>query len=316
MKRIGAIVCVMMMAASMFAPACMAAEREGADALDKTGFTIRESSPEDGSEGVAVDNLSVKITFSKDMKPKNKKIRKENAKQFKLKDSDGHGIPLKVYYSDEEEGLILIAADTFSAKNKKKKIKGDEQYVLYIGKNLRASDGTVLGEQQTISMKTLNQGRSTAIYMVLMLLMVGGMIFFTVRGARKDEKKKKEEREFKEGVNPYKEAKKSGKSVEEVVAKEAKKKQKKEEAIRRQQEAEAAIEAEILEKIRKESNKRVSAPKAISTAGSKYRIKVVTDAGSKVEEPAQAAAKSSKGTTRPKNQKGKNRNRKKGGKNS
>lgn len=120
MKRIGAIVCVMMMAASMFAPACMAAEREGADALDKTGFTIRVFT-EDGSEGVAVDNLSVKITFSKDMKPKNKKIRKENAKQFKLKDSDGHGIPLKVYYSDEEEGLILIAADTFSAKTRKRR---------------------------------------------------------------------------------------------------------------------------------------------------------------------------------------------------
>ncbi|MCQ2546103.1 MAG: Ig-like domain-containing protein [Clostridia bacterium] len=314
MKRIGAIVCVMMMAVAMLAPACLAADNEGTDAVNKTGFTILTSSPEDGTEGVAVDNLSVKITFSKEMQPKNKKVRNENAKQFKLKDSKGNKIPVQVYYSDEEEGLVLVAADTFSSKNKNKRIKGDEQYVLTIGRNLQATDGTTLGEQQTIAMKTLNQGRSTAIYMILMFLMMGGMIFFTVRGSKKDEKKKKEERQFKEGVNPYKEAKRSGKSVQEVVEKESRKKRKKEEAIRRQQEAEAAIEAEIIEKIRKESNKRVSAPKSIADAGSKYKLKVVTDSGKKVEEPKAAAAKTNKGTTNPKNQKGKNKNKKKGGK--
>lgn len=314
MKRIGAIVCVMMMAVAMLAPACLAADKEGTDAVNKTGFTMVSSSPEDGAEGVAVDNLSVKITFSKAMVPKNKKIRNSNAKQFKLKDSEGQKIPVKVYYSDEEEGLLLVAADTFSSKKNAKSIKGDEQYVLTIGKDLKATDGTTLGQKQTISLKTLNQGRSTAIYMILMVLMMGGMIFFTIRGSKKDEKKKKEERELKEGVNPYKEAKKSGKSVEEVVAKESKKKQKKEEAIRKQKEAEAAIEAEIIEKIRRESNKRVSAPKAISAAGSKCKLKVVTDAGKKVAEPKDSAAKTNKGTTNPKNQKGKNKNKKKSGK--
>ncbi|MDO4176250.1 MAG: Ig-like domain-containing protein [Bacillota bacterium] len=314
MKRIGAIVCVMMMAVAMLAPVCLAKDDEGTDAINKTGFTIVSSSPEDGTEGVAVDNLSVKITFSKDMIPKSKKVRNENAKQFKLKDSEGNRIPVKVYYSDEEEGLILVAADTFSSKNKNKKVKGDEQYVLSIGKDLQAADGTKLGEKQTISMKTLNQGRSTAIYMILMFLMMGGMIFFTIRGSKKDEKKKKEEKLQKEGVNPYKAAKKSGKSVQEVVEKESKKKRKREEAARRQREAEEAIEAEIIEKIRRESNKRVAAPKPISATGSKLKLKVVTDAGHKVEEPKAAAAKTNKGTTNPKNQKGKNKNKKKGGK--
>ena len=215
-----------------------------------------------------------------------------------------------VYYSEEEEGLLLVAADTFSGKNKNQRVQGDVKYTLTIGRNLQAADGTTLGDQQTITMKTLNQGRSTAIYMILMILMMAGMVFFTVRGTKKDEKKKKEEREAKEGVNPYKEAKKSGKSVEEVVAKQSKKKQKRAEAERRQKEAEAAIEAEIIEKIRKEKNKRVAAPRSIEAAGSTLKLKVKSDSGEAVE-AKESVAKSNKGTTRPKNQSGKKKNKKK-----
>lgn len=314
MKRISAIVCVMMMAVTMLAPAAFVANDDKVTsdgAANKSGFELVQSSPEDGTEGVAVDNLSVKLTFSKEMTPKNDNVRRANEKQFKLTDAKGHKIPIKVYYSEEEEGLLLVAADTFSGKNKNQRIKGDEKYVLTIGRNLKATDGTTLGDQQTIEMKTLNQGRSTAIYMILMVLMMGGMIFFTIRGTKKDEKKKKEEREAKEGVNPYKEAKRSGKSVEEVVAKQSKKKQKKLEAERRQKEAEAAIEAEIIEKIRKEKNKRVSAPKSIEAAGSTIRLKVKSDAGKAVE-AKESVAKTNKGTTRPKNQSGKKKNKGKG----
>lgn len=307
MKRISAIVCAMMMVMALAASSVLAANNSDAGkAADKSGFTIVSSSPEDGAEGVAVDNLSVKIYFSKDMKPESSKIRKANAKQFKLKDSEGNKIPVKVYYSEEEEGLLLVAADTFSSKDTEK-IKSDEQYDLSIGAGLQAADGTKLGEAQTISVKTLNQSRSTFIYMILMVLMMVGMVFFTIRGAKKEEEKEKEEKKFKDGVNPYKEAKKSGKSVEEVVAKEAKKKAKKEEALKKQKEKEAEIEAEIIEKIRKEQNKRVSAPKSITTAGSSIRIKVVTDEGKKVEQPKDAVSKSNKGTTNPKNRKGKNK---------
>lgn len=314
MKRISAIVCAMMMVMALAAPAVFAANDNGAGvAADKSGFTMISSSPEDGTEGVAVDNLSVKIYFSKDMKPKNSKVRKANAKEFKLKDSEGSKIPVRVYYSDEEEGLLLVAADTFSSKDSGK-IKSDEKYVLTIGDGLQAADGTKFGKTQTISLRTLNQSRSTVIYMILMVLMMVGMVFFTIRGAKKEEEKKKEEKNLKDGVNPYKEAKKSGKSVEEVVAKEAKKKAKQEEALKRQKEKEAEIEAEIIEKIRKEQNKRVSAPKSIKAAGSSIRLKVVTDEGKKVEEPKEAVSRTNKGTTHPKNRKGKNKNKKKSGK--
>lgn len=310
MKRVSAIICAMMMIMALAAPAVFAADKvESENSANKTGFTMESSSPEDGTEGVAVDNLSVKIYFSKDMKPKNKTVRNANAKQFKLKDAEGTRIPVKVYYSDEEEGLLLVAADTFSSKNKKKTIKSDMEYTLTIGADLQAADGSKFGSKETITVKTLNQSRSTMIYMLLMVAMMAGMVIFTVRGTKKEEEKKKEEKVAKEGVNPYKEAKRSGKSVEEVVAKQAKKKAKQEDAIRRQKEKEAEIEAEILEKIRKEQNKRVSAPKSIAAAGSTMKIKVRTDAGQTVE--AKAPAKTNKGTTNPKGQKGKAKNKKK-----
>ena len=81
------------------------------------------------------------------------------------------------------------------------------------------------------------------------------MVFFTVRSTKKAQEKENEEKKKTEGVNPYKEAKRTGKSVEEIVAKDNRKKKKREEAEARQREAEAAIEAEIIEKIRKESNR-------------------------------------------------------------
>ena len=319
MKRTCAWICAILIAVAMMAPAAFAEDNDSSATAAKTDLEMVSSSPEDGATGVAVDNLSVKMRFNKDVRPASNDVRKANAKQCKLVDSEGNKIPIKVYYSEDEEGLILIAADVYSGKTKNS-IKGDETYTLVVGRNFQATDGSTTGQQIKVGMTTLNQGRSTFIYMILMVLMMVGMVFFTLRSTKNAEKKKKEDREFKEGVNPYKEAKKSGKSVEEVVAKTNKKKAKKEEAIRKQKEAEAAIEAEIIEKIRKESNKRVASPSSISAAGSSLKLKVVKDSGEKVsakeaEAKAEAAKKkNNKGTTNPKNQSGKAKNKKNKGK--
>ena len=318
MKRAGAFICVLIMTVMLMAPGAFAADGDADAAAAKTSLEMLSSSPEDGATGVAVDNLSVKIRFNKDVMPASDQIKKANAKQFKMVDAEGSKIPVKVYYSEKDEGMILVAADVYSSGSSKNRIKGDENYTLTIGRNFQATDGSTTGQQISIGMTTLNQGRSTAIYMVLMILMMAGMVFFTLRSTKKAEQKKKEEREYKEGVNPYKEAKKSGKSVEEVVAKQSKKKAKKEEALRRQKEAEAAIEAEIIEKIRKESNKRVAAPRPITSAGSTLTLKVTKDSGEKVSaseiEAKAAERKNNKGTTNPKNQSGKSRNKKNKGK--
>lgn len=308
MKRIGVLVCMILMAVAFCVPASFATD--SSQASNKNDLEVVQTSPEDGAEGVAVDNFSVKIYFNKDVKPKTAAIKKANAKQFVLKSEEGTKIPVKVYYNDEEEGLILVAADVVSA-DRDHQIKGGQKYTLTIKGDFAASDGSTMYQKKDLIFTTLNQQKSMAVYMILMVLMMGGMVFFTVRSTKKANEKEKEEKKKTAAVNPYKEAKKTGKSVEEIVAKDNKKKRKREEAEQRQREAEAAIEAEIIEKIRRESNKRVSGPRPISAAGSTYKVNVVKDSGKKVEEPKESVAKTSKGTTNPKNQSGKKKNSKK-----
>ena len=311
MKRVSALVCAMMIAISMMAPACFAAKTEdtAAASVIEPGFELVTSSPRDGDTGVAVDNFSVKIYFSKEMIPKTTAIRTANEKQFSLVDEEGKRIPLKVYYStkDRKKGLMMVAADYTNNNEKNVQIKGATEYTLTIKDGLQATDGSTYNQTSTIKLKTLNQQRSMLIYMVLMVAMMGGMVFFTIRSTKKAAEKEKEEHTSK-GVNPYKEAKKTGKSIEDIVAKNEKTRAKKEAAEAKRKAAEAEMEARILEEMHREKNKRVAGPRPISAAGSSYKVTVQTT--QKQEEPK----KSTKGTTNPKNQSGKKKNAGKGGK--
>ena len=304
MKRIIATLAITIMCLAMTAPAAFAAE----DKSDVTvpGFEIMSTSPEDGDTGVAVDNFSIKIYFNKEMTPENAEVRKSNATQFTLVDEEGEKVPLKVYFSEKEKkrGLMMVAAD-YSDNNKKDvQIKGASEYTLTIGDKLQAADGSRYNQTTKIKVKTLNQQRSMVVYMVLMFAMMGGMVFFTIRSTKKAEEKKKEETTTK-GSNPYKEAKRTGKSVDEIVARDNKAKQKKEAAEARKREAQEALEAEILEKMRREKNKRVSGPAPISKAGSTYRVEVKKTGSAETKDEVK---KSNKGTTNPKNQSGKKKN--------
>ena len=87
MRKAGALICVIIMTVLLMAPAAFAAEDGDSAAAAKTDLEIVSSSPEDGATGVAVDNLSVKIRFNKDVYPKSDEIKAANAKQFKLVDS-------------------------------------------------------------------------------------------------------------------------------------------------------------------------------------------------------------------------------------
>ncbi len=304
MKRIGALICLIIITMCMFAPASFAASGS-ADG----GLKIESSTPEDKAKGVSVENLSVKIYFSKEMLPDtgdqdtDKAIRKSNAKAFKLTDKKGKKIPVKVYYSHKEQkdGLVMVVSDTIDSDIK---IEGNTQYKLTIDEDLQAADGTKLGKTQTISFKTLDQAKSTRIYTIMMVVMIVGMIFFTSRSAKKAAEKEHEKKGKPETVNPYKEAKRTGKSVEEIVEKDQKRKAKQAEALAKQKEKEAKWEAEELAREKAASTKKVSVRKPISAAGSDYKVTV------KKPEPPKH---SNKGTTNPKNQSGKqkNKNRKK-----
>ena len=304
MRRITALVCAMLMSLVMVAPACIAAETDDVNVTDP-GFEIVSTSPEDGDNSVAVDNFSIKMYFSKEMIPSSEEVRKSNAAQFTLTDEDGKKVPLKVYYSAKERkrGLMMVAAD-YSDNNKKNvEIKGASKYTLTIGDKLQATDGTKYNQTTKITVETLNQQRSMVVYMVLMIAMMAGMVFFTIRSTRKAEEKKKEETDVK-GANPYKEAKRTGKSVDEIVARDRKKKARKEEAEAKRREAQEALEAEILEQMRREKNKRVTGPAPISKAGSDYKVPVKKSSAKAKDD----APKSNKGTTNPKNQSGKKKN--------
>lgn len=299
MKRIGVLVCLMMMAASILAPAAFADEKVTADtpaSAAKAGFEIESSTPENGATGVSVENLSVKIYFSKEMLQNSKSAKAANDKQFRLTDSKGKEIPIKVYYSHKEkkDGLMMVVSDTIDNDIT---IEGDTEYTLTIGKGLKASDGTELGVDQTITFKTLNQKRSTMIYTIMMVVMMAGMIFYTTRATKKAMEKENQAKGKSETVNPYKEAKRTGKSVEEIVAKDQQRKAKEAAAREKQRAREAEIEA-TLEEEPVSSNKRVSGPKPISAAGSTYKVKVVK-------------TKPEKKSTNPKGQSGKQKNSKK-----
>ena len=132
----------------------------------------------------------------------------------------------------------------------------------------------------------------------LMFVMMGGMVFFSTKSTQHQQQKEKVEKGKHDTVNPYKEAKRTGKSVAEIVAKDQQKKQK-EAAAQAKRDAKRAKEKE--EERREELNiHRVAGPKPISAAGGKYKVPTKVKA-----EPQ----KSSKGTTRPKNQSGKQKNK-------
>lgn len=298
MKRIGALVCLMIMVVSVLAPASFAANDDNSR---KTGFAIVESIPHDKDTGVSVENLSVKITFNQDVMPANDKVRKSNAKQFKLTDEKGKEIPIKVYYSDQETGLLMVVSDVRNrdARRNDTGIDGDMNYTLTIGKNLQAADGSKLGTVETIKFKTLDQQKSTRVYMILMAVMMVGMIVFTTRAAKKATEKEDQDAGKTKTVNPYKEAKRTGKSVEEIVAKDKQRKAKEAEAYAKKKAKEAEIMAALEEEVEEiSSNKRVSAPKPISVTGSDYKVKVVKSQPEK------------KASTNPKNQSGKKKNSK------
>ena len=303
MKRIGALVCLMIMMVSVLAPASFANEEKKADAASE-GFKIESSTPENGAKGVSVENLSVKIYFSKEVLPESSDVKKANAKQFKLTDADGNEIPIKVYYSHKEQkdGLLMVVSDVVDSDIQ---IQGNTDYILKIGEDLQATDGTTLGTEQTIEFKTLDKSKSTTVYTIMMVVMIAGMIFFSSRSAKKAAEKESDSKGKKpQTVNPYKEAKRTGKSVEEIVAKDQHKKAKQAEALAKQKakeaELEAELEAEAAARSKAASTKRVSAPKPISAAGSDYKVTVV-----KTQKPEKK-----KNSTNPKNQTGKQKNSK------
>ncbi|XVG95721.1 Ig-like domain-containing protein [Eubacteriales bacterium KG127] len=226
---------------------------------------IKNTYPIDGQKNTTVENMSVKLDFNQ--KVGSKENRKANNKVFAIKDEDGKKIPIRVMYNPKDAKQVMVIADTHDGKLK---IKEDSKYTLYIGKGFVSDEGGKLGKDVKITFQTMNQKRNTMVYMVLMVVMFAGMFFFTSRSA----KKAKEAEEINDDIkiNPYKEAKRTGKSVEDIVAKHEKEKARRAaraEKARAKREAEEAELASYYEEELPPGHFKVKGPRPISAAGGK-----------------------------------------------
>ena len=273
MKRIGAILVTLALIMMLSVSFCFA----------DSGLTIENTYPEDGSTGASVENLGVKIHFSEDMTEK--VVGKSNNGCFQLYDDEGRKLPTRVLYNEKEEGEVLVLLEN---KNNAVQVKGNTEYTLKISKNTVDDKGNVLGEDKVIKFKTLNQSVNTMISMGMMVVMFGGIMVVSARAAKKEAETQKKEATK---VNPYKESKRTGKSVEEIVEKDQKKKAKEAQKAAKK----AAKEASEDDYYEEEVNKyRVSSRRSAYKAGSKYAAARKAEAEAKKAQNAKKTANSKK----------------------
>lgn len=273
MKRIGAILVTLALIMMLSVSFCFA----------DSGLTIENTYPEDGSTGASVENLGVKIHFSEDMTEK--VVGKSNNGCFQLYDDEGRKLPTRVLYNEKEEGEVLVLLEN---KNNAVQVKGNTEYTLKISKNTVDDKGNVLGEDKVIKFKTLNQSVNTMISMGMMVVMFGGIMVVSARAAKKEAETQKKEATK---VNPYKESKRTGKSVEEIVEKDQKKKAKEAQKAAKK----AAKEASEDDYYEEEVNKyRVSSRRSAYKAGSKYAAARKAEAEAKKAQNAKKTASSKK----------------------
>ena len=231
MKRstlIALLAAVMVMAGSVFSFAA-------------DGLTLVSSYPEDGQTNTSMENLGVKLTFSNPIN--SDEARKIDESKFSIVDEEGEKVPVKVLFSDKNDGLVLVVADVdegFIAKN-------NCEYTLTIDAGLVDNDGNELAKAQTVSFRTYNQRVNNMVNMAMMFIMFGGIMFLTMRqNKQKEEEAQDKKEEPKEAFNPYREAKRTGKSVEEVKAEQAKKEEKEaKRKARKKKKGEAPAEKKI-----------------------------------------------------------------------
>lgn len=246
-------------------------------------LAIEETYPKDDSKGASIENLGVKVRFNNEMSEKT--VGKANEGKFQLYDKDGKKIPTRVLYNEDEKGVVLVLLD--SNKENRLRAESNSDYTLKISGDVVDDKGNALGKDEEINFRTLNQGTNSLISMGMMVVMIGGMLIISKRSVKKaSEEVKKEEK-----VNPYKEAKKTGKSVEEIVEKDQKKKAKAAAAA-----AKSKHNAEYEDEADEVNKYRVKSRRPASAAGSKY-------VAAKKEAAKKASAKGAKNASKKKKKK-------------
>lgn len=247
MKRFGRVTAIALLMVMMAYSFCFAET-----------LKLEGSYPEEGSNNAAIENFGVKLYFNKDIYSE-KKDMTVNDKKIVMRDADGKNVPIIVLYSPKEKNMVLVLANQNidEGNGEQAMIEQDTEYTVTVAKDLEGAKGEKLAKAEQISFKTMNQSRTMMINMVLMGAMFGAIFIVSSASMRKQLKDAKK----KEKINPYKLAKETGKSVEEIVAADQKIKQKQEE-----KQAWKDFNDEYDER----DTRRVKAPRPISAGGSTY----------------------------------------------
>ena len=273
MKRAGRILSLVIVTIMLCTAVCFA------DSAAAGSFNLVEAYPKDGATGTAMENVGVKLYF--DTEFSEEVLKNKNDKAFQLVDPEGKSLPLMVLYVPKEDvkeegvkGIILVLLDN-TGDHSDVKVESNTEYTLKISKDLVADNGSTLGTDQSVTFRTMNQQANTLINILMMVVMYGGIMFFTMRSMKKTAKEEAE-RAKEEKVNPF----------EEIVEKDQRDKAKR--AAKRAKMAEAAEDDDDYEE--DNGNYRVKAPRPISAAGAKYKTgrKALAEA-KKAEEEARAA---------------------------
>lgn len=185
-----------------------------------TGLQIVSSYPEDGQKNTSMENLGVKIVFNN--KVNDKSVQANNKKAVKLVDEDGKTVPIKVLFSNKSGKMMLAVADINDTDYR---VLNNADYKLTIASNFKDNEGNELGKDEVITFKTYNQKANNMVNMGMMVVMFGGLLLVSMKTSNKSKEEKNAVSE--EAFNPYKEAKRTGKSLEEVMAEHNKKQEKK-----------------------------------------------------------------------------------------
>ena len=257
MKRLGSIICLVALIVTMTANTCFAAQT----------LKIEDSYPVDGQKNTTKENLCVKLTFNEEVGTKD--IKKANSECFKITDENGKKVPIKVFFDPDDSKKVMVLADT----TKKLNITDNTEYTLTIDPAFQDKNGNTLDKEKKISFTTMDQAKGTKVYMLMMVLMFVGIFAFSTLQAKKQAAKMMgDEKEKEAPFNPYKEAKKTGKPVEEIIAEHEKEVEKKKakEARKAAHEKRKNEDEEIEDEEPDNGNYKVKRPRPIADGGSSY----------------------------------------------
>ena len=277
MKRTGKILSLVLLIVVLSTSVCFAGT-----------LSLEDSYPQDGSKGAAVENLGIKLYFNNQMTAEI--VEKANADAFQLIGPEGEKLPTTVLYPEKEDGVVLVLLDVTYDGDKDGKADhttavSNTEYKLQISGSLTDDEGNTLGQDKVITFTTINQKASMMINMVMMFGMMFGMMFLSTREAKKAaEEARKNSGAKEEAFNPYKEAKRTGKPVKEIIAQH-------EREVAKQAAKDARKKEEEYEWI-DINTYRVSRKRTVAEGGSSYITgrKALAEA-KKAEEAARRAAK-------------------------